>query len=74
MAKKYSQKMRKTPTHTRERTQEAKNVAKNKKNKCLRKKKGGETRKKYSQKIKGGGGLGARKPMNYTENIKKQKR
>ena len=37
------------------------------------KKKGGETRKKYSQKIKGGG-LGARKPMNYTENIKKQKR
>ena len=39
MAKKYSQKMRKTPTHTRERTQEAKNVAKNKKNKCLRKKK-----------------------------------
>ena len=39
------------------------------------KKKGGETRKKYSQKIKGGGGgLGARKPMNYTENIKKQKR
>ena len=36
------------------------------------KKKGGETRQTYSQKIKGGGG--ARKPMNYTENIKKQKR